>query len=313
MLTLSYVDIGVDVSKKTLDIYLHQAKKAFHIMNSEEGINNLFKILSQYNVGQIACEATGGYEHLMCKKLCTKYKVWIVQPKRIKAFIESEGIKAKTDKIDAKMIALFASQKSSSYEPFQPSIADEKIRSLVAIKTSIISSAAEIKTQLQQLNDSDCIKYLTKNLNFLEKQIGKVSVQINELIKENKNFNHTSKIITSIPGIGNGVAEVVIANFPELGKLNNKSAAALGGVAPYIRQSGNYKGQAKINGGRAPVRKVLYMAALSAIQHNIVIKAFYARLIAAGKVFKVAIVAVMRKLIIYMNTLMRKGELWNPA
>jgi transposase len=98
-----------------------------------------------------------------------------------------------------------------------------------------------------------------------------------------------------------------------LGKINNRSAAALGGVAPYIRQSGSYKGQAKIDGGRAPLRRVLYMAALSAIQHNTVLKNFYARLIAAGKVFKVAIVAVMRKLIVYMNTLMRKGELWAPA
>ena len=283
-------------------------------MNSEEGINNLFRILSQYEVGQVACEATGGYEHLMCKMLRTKkYKVWPVQPKRIKAFIESEGIKAKTDKIDAKMIALFASQKSSSYEPFQPSTDDEKVKSLVTIKTSITTSAAEIKTQLQQLNDPDCIRYLTKNLKFLEKQIEKVSAQINELIKENQGFNHTSKIVTSIPGIGNGVAEVVIANFPELGKINNRSAAALGGVAPYIRQSGSYKGQAKIDGGRAPLRRVLYMAALSAIQHNTVLKNFYARLIAAGKVFKVAIVAVMRKLIVYMNTLMRKGELWAPA
>ena len=137
MATLSYVDVGVDISKKHLDICLHQTGKSFRIVNSEHGLEKLSNLLSQFEVGQIACEATGGYERLLCKSLSNQnYKVWCVQPKRIKAFIESEGIKVKTDKIDAKMIALFASQKSCSYKPIQKSDDNEKLRNLVALRAS---------------------------------------------------------------------------------------------------------------------------------------------------------------------------------
>lgn len=314
MATLSHVDVGVDVSKLHLDVCLHQTGKALRIANSERGLAKFSELLSSHTVGQIVCESTGGYENLMCKTLRKQsYKVWPVQPKRIKAFIESEGIKAKTDKIDAKMIALFASQKSSSYEIIQRSDDNEKLRNLVALKASTTISAAELKTQLQQVSDADCLNYLNKNLKFLEKQIEKISNQIDSLINDNETFAQTTKIITSIPGIGNGTAEMFTALMPELGKVNNKAAAALVGVAPYIKQSGSFKGQAKISGGRAQLRSILYMAAITAIRHNVVLKAFYERLINTGKAFKVAIVAVMRKLVVYMNVLMKKGELWNPA
>lgn len=314
MAILSHIDIGVDVSKKHLDIYLHQEKKAFHVPNTVEGINKFISSIKQYNVRQIVCESTGGYEYLMCKMLKNSgYKVWRVEPKRIKAFIVSEGVKAKTDKIDAKMIALFASQKECAYESIQQSDDNEKLRSLVSLRASMTTHAAEIKTQLQQVVDPDCIKYLNKNLCTLEKQIKKISEQIDALINDNNEFKNIKEIVTSIPGIGKGNAEMFIALLPEFGKVNNKEAAALVGVAPYIRQSGCLSGQAKISGGRAPLRSVLYMAAVSAIKHNTRLAVFYQRLITAGKKFKVAIVAVMRKLVVYMNTLVRKGELWDPA
>lgn len=314
MATLSNVDVGVDISKQHLDAHFHQTGKAIRIQNSSTGLTKLTSLLSQYEVGQIVCESTGGYERLMCKTLGElNYKVWCVQPIRIKAFIVSEGIKAKTDKIDAKMIALFASQKQCAYEPIQRSENNEKLRNLVTLKASMTTSAAELKTQLQQIIDSDCIQILVKNLHFLEKQIEKLSKQINALITNDQAMHDKAQIITSIPGIGDGTAAMTLAMLPELGTINNKSAAALVGVAPYIKQSGGYKGQAKISGGRAPLRGILYMAALTAIKYNQKLMSFYQRLLAAGKVFKVAIVAVMRKLVIYMNTLVRKGELWNTA
>jgi transposase len=314
MTILSHIDIGVDVSKNHLDFYLHQEKKAIHVPNTEKGINKFISSIKQYDVRQIVCESTGGYERLMCKMLQNSgYKVWRVEPKRIKAFIVSEGVKAKTDKIDAKMIALFASQKECAYEPIQKSDKSEKLKNLVALRASMTANAAEIKNQLQQIVDPDCIKYLKKNLCLLEKQIKKISEQIDALINDDSEFKNIKKIVTSIPGIGTGNAEMFIALLQELGKVNNKEAAALVGVAPYISQSGCSKGQAKISGGRAPLRSVLYMAAVSAIKHNARLAVFYQRLIAAGKKFKVAIVAVMRKLVVYMNTLVRKGEVWNPA
>lgn len=314
MVMLSHVDVGVDVSKKHLDVCLHQTGKAIRVINSEQGLRQFSELLSLHKVGQIVCEATGGYESFMCKTLRKQnYKVWPVQPKRIKAFIESEGIKAKTDKIDAKMIALFASQKSCSYDIVPQSDDNEKLRNLVALKASTTTAAAELKTQLQQVIDDDCLRYMNKQLKFLEKQIEKISAQIDDLVNENDVFSQTKKIITSIPGVGTGTAEIFMALMPELGKVNSKAAAALVGVAPYIKQSGSCKGQAKIAGGRAQLRSIIYMAAISAIRHNSVLKNFYERLKNGGKSFKVAIVAVMRKLIIYMNVLMRKGELWNLA
>ena len=177
----------------------------------------------------------------------------------------------------------------------------------------LTATAAEFKTQLQQVADPDCLAYLNKNLKFLKKQIDEISVQIENLIKQNEGFNHSAKIIASIPGVGNGTTAIFLAMIPELGKVSNKVAAALVGVAPYIKQSGSYKGQARISGGRSSVRSCIYMAALSAIRHNPVLVKFYNRLIAVGKAFKIAIVAVMRKLVTYINTLVRKGELWNPA
>lgn len=314
MATLSYVNVGVDVSKNYLDVHLHQVNQSMRVANSASGINKLTDILSQYKVGQIACEATGGYEQYMYKTLQkSHYKVWRVQPHRIRAFIISEGIKVKTDKIDAKMIALFASQKNCAYEQVQPSESNEKLRSLVSLRASITTTAAEFKTQLQQIIDPDCIKYLTKNLRFLEKQIDKVAKQIDGLIKSDKELQNKTQMLTSIPGIGDVSAATCLALLPELGKIGNKQAAALVGVAPIIKQSGNSKGYAVTGAGRAAVRSVLYMAGLTAIKHNPILLRFYQRLIEAGKPFKLAIVAVMRKLVVYMNTLVRKGELWNPA
>lgn len=314
MVTVSHVDVGVDISKKHLDFYLHQVKKAFRVPNSPEGMDEVANVLSQYTIGQVVCESTGGYGQLMSKTLHqSNYKVWCVEPRRIKAFIASEGIKAKTDKIDAKMIALFASQKQCAYEPVQISDNTAKLKNLVAVRTSMTSNAAELKTQLQQFFDEDSKRYLNKQLCFLEKQISKISSQIDVLIEGDNDFKNKAKIITSIPGVGIGTAATFIALLPEIGKVDNKSAAALVGVAPYIKQSGYLKGQAHIGGGRAQLRRILYMAAVSAIRHNQKLADFYQRLIAAGKKFKVAIVAVMRKLVIYMNTLIRKGDMWNIA
>jgi transposase len=314
MIKLPKVYVGVDISKKYLDICLHPLNKTARIVNSAQGIEQLLKLLTNFEVEQIACEATGGYERAMYQALANAhYKVWRVEPKRIKAFIVSEGIKAKTDKIDAKMIALFASKKSPSYESVQLSDQDDQLRNLVALKSSLTTTAAMVKTQLQQAYNADCIKILTKHLHFLEKQIAALESKITVLIKNDVELDKKAQIITSIPGIGKGTASVILAMLPELGKIDNKHAAALVGVAPFIKQSGNCKGYAKISGGRSAIRCILYMAALSAINHNSVLVGFYKRLVSAGKKAKVAIVAVMRKLVVYMNTLVRKSELWKTS
>jgi transposase len=314
MVTVTRVDIGVDVSKKFLDVHFHPIKKAMRINNDTDGLNELLKHLSQYSVKQVVCEATGGYEKPMQKALMKKgLNVWIVNPRRIKAFIVSEDIKAKTDKLDAKMIALFASQKHSAYKPIQHTDEDEKLKALVSLKASVTASASGYKTQLQQQSDTDCIKYLKQLLHTTEKNIKKINQQINDLIKQDEGLVRKAQIISSIPGAGEGTVAVCLSMLPELGNIDNKKIASLVGVAPHIKQSGNNKGKARISGGRSSVRNVLYMAAVSAITHNPKLKQFYQRLITAGKPFKVAIVAVMRKLIVIINSMVMKGELWNPV
>jgi transposase len=312
--TVARIDIGVDVSKKHLDIFLHQTERHFRIVNTSEGITKFANELAKYQVGQIACEATGGYESLLVKTLRKlKYRIWRVSPSRIRAFIKSQGKRAKTDKIDAQMIAWVAAVMTNANEIIDPTEQQEKIRNLVAIKMTLTIEAAETKTRLQQTTDKDVIKLLTAKLNFAEKQIKALSKKISSLIQNEPDLKKTEEIIRSIPGIGEVTAAAVHALFVEIGKVTNKQAAALVGVAPMIMQSGDHKGYAHIYGGRSPLRATLYMAALSAMRSNSVLKVFYERLIARGKPFKVAIVAVMRKLVVFMNTLVRKGELWNPA
>lgn len=314
MTILTHVDVGVDISKKHLDFHLYQDGKTLHVLNSKEGIGKVTNLLSQYEVRQIVCESTGMYGNLMCNELRSAgYNVWVVPPQRIKAFGISVGIKVKTDKIDAEMIAAFASKNECPHEYTPLSKDNEKLKELVNLKSSMTAAAAELKTKLQQTTDLDCIKFITKDLRHQEKIIKKLSEQINALIKNNDELKKKANIIRSIDGIGPGTTEIFLALLPELGKVSNKVAAALVGVAPYIKQSGSYKGQAHISGGRSELRKVLYMAALTATTYNPKLKIFYERLRAAGKPFKVAIVAVMRKLVTYMNILVSKGELWNPA
>jgi transposase len=312
--TIARVDVGVDVSKKHLDVFLHQVEKHFRVENTPQGIVELANELAKYNIGQIACEATEGYESLLVKSLRRlKFRVWRVSPSRIRAFIKSQGKRAKTDKIDAKMIAWFAAVMINENQMIDPTEQQEKIRNLVALKMTLTTEAAEAKTRLQQTTDKDVIKLLTSKLSFAQKQIKALTKKINVLVKSEPDLKKIEGIIRSIPGIGEGTASAVQALFIEIGQITNKQAAALIGVAPMIMQSGDHKGYSHIYGGRSPLRGFLYMASLNAIKFNPVLKEFYERLIARGKPFKVAIVAVMRKLVIYMNTLVRKGELWNPA
>ena len=313
MKKLAKISVGVDVSKDFLDVYLYPVKKSLKIGNSTQGLLTLLETLSYYDVKMVVCESSGGYECFLINTLReANYKIWQVDPKMIKGFIVSEGIKAKTDAIDAKMIALFAWEKNRNYEAEIPTTESLKLKELVIRK-------AELKHMItmEKLRLSNPMKNYTKAsmkrlIAFMEKEIQKLEKQIDEMIDNNDHWKTKKQIMESVPGVGKATSSSLIAELPELGKIESKQITALIGLAPYVKQSGKYRGVAKIRDGRPAPRKAIYMAALTASRKNPVFKKFYDKLRENGKKPKVAIVAVMRKMIVTINAMVKRGEMWSP-
>lgn len=314
MNNLTNIYVGGDISKNYIDIHLNPIGKELRLENTQAGLKKLMKILSGYQVKQIVFEASGGYERFFEKKLIDAgFNVWIVDPKRIKAFIVSEGVKAKTDKIDAKMIALFASSKDRIYDKLKISPEQEKLRALVQRKNNLTEMIAIEKKRLSHPKQEYCKDEIRDLINFMKKQIDIIQQQVDIMIENNQDWKHKSLLLRSVPGIGPATAVALIAEMPELGTIQHKQAASLLGVAPFNNESGTYRGRASIRGGRFTLRHVVYMAALSAMRYNQKMKEFYGRLRKAGKKPKVALVAIMRKLIVILNIMIGKGQAWNPA
>ena len=310
MENLAKVYVGVDVSKNQLDVYLHPIKKTTFFTNSKAGIENFIQLLSAYSVDQVVCESTGGYEDLMIAMLrAAGHKVWQVQPNRIKSFIRSKGQKAKNDRIDAHMIALFAAQEVQEHEPVA---SNKMLHDLVKRRHDLTAMIVAERVRLKHPTQSACSVEIQKHIDFMNKQLIKLESKIQSVINEDKNLNKKAKIIESVPGIGKITAAMLIAEMPELGRIENKKAAALVGVVPYTQQSGQYRGKSFISGGRSMVRSSIYMAALVASRFNPAMKKFYLRLVEVGKKqAKVALVAIMRKLIVVINTMLKNNTVWS--
>lgn len=306
--------VGIDVSKKTLDVYIHPIKIHFKVSNNDEGFKKLTQKLTAYAPEQIVFEASGGYEtRLLLALQSSGFNVWRVEPRRIKGFKQSEGIRVKTDLSDAKILALYAAEKKSKYPPRVIVKEELELQSLTRIRDDIKHQRAATKTRLQQEHSDFCISILEKELELFNQLINEIDKKITELIKNNQDWNEKAKIAQSMPGVGPVLLSKIIASLPELGNVSKKEIAALGGVAPYLNQSGNYKGRAFIQGGRADLRKDLYMAALSAAFHNDYLSSFYQKLRKAGKQGKVAIIAVARRMLVILNAMFRKQEMWKGA
>ncbi len=305
--------VGVDVSKDHLDIFLLPSGKHMRIKNNSDGLDYLLRRLKNLPVSRIVCEASGGYESLLVSTMSqAEYAIWRIDPKRIKAFIASEGVKAKTDSIDAAMIALFAQQKQlAEYARIKLQKIDaEKLKAIVKRKETLTRIAAQEKTRLRHPQQSFCQEEIEDHVTFIAQQIKALEQEIDKIIKNDDDWQKKSKIIISIPGIGESTTASLIAHIPELGTIGNKQVAALVGLVPYTRQSGNHTKESRIREGRSAPRKALYMAALSAVQYNHDMKIFYNRLVGLGKKKKVALIAVMRKLIILVNVLLCENRVW---
>lgn len=287
--------------------------KRFKIANEEAEIKKFVKELAAYGIAQIACESTGGYEKLLARLLKKgSYTLWIIDPRRIKGFIVASGCKSKTDKIDAQKIAEFASKNSPSYTAISTDETHDKLRALANRKNDLTKFLAVEKTRLKHPSHALCVSSIKKFIKTLQHAIAAIDLEINNLIQHDENLKTKSKYLESIPGIGQASAAVLLSFVPELGELSNKKISALVGLCPYDNESGNYKGKKFIRGGRMTPRNMLYMCALTTIKYHLPLKKFYDRLIADKKPFKVAIVAIMHKLIIIANALLKRKELCAP-
>ncbi len=294
---------GLDIAKASLQ--LHLQSKSYDLPNTADGHAQLSKRLAAIPGVHVVCEATGGYERAVVAALhAARQLVSVINPARVRQFARASGELAKTDPIDAAQLTAFG--QAFAPAPTPPRTPTElKLAALVTRRMQLLELRVAEAQRADTCADLALRKLFTPWLAQLEKQIAKVEALIEALLQEQAPLADQVQRLDDIMGVGRLTAVMVLATMPELGTLNRRQAAALAGLCPYNRDSGQWAGKRCISGGRAEVRRALYMAALSASRSNHLLKPFYARLIAAGKPAKVALTAVMRKLIILMNHLLK--------
>ena len=302
-------NIGIDVGKKFLDIHILELDRHWQIHNSSSDIKGLIAILKRFNLTRIIVKATGGYERGIVEALAeADMPVAVVQPMNIRQFAKAQGVLAKTDKLDARIIAQFGAIMKPEIRP----ISSKKIRyirDLLARKRQLMEARTQELNRHQKAQK--CVQATHRcSIKLLDKEIEWVNTRLAKEVGDVTEWQQTCELLLTVPGVGEGVAYTLLGELPELGRLTNRQVGALCGLAPYNRDSGSMKGKRRIRGGRVPIRTVLYMAMLSAIQCNPVMKKFYNRLVAEGKHKKIALTACMRKMMTILNAMIRDGNAW---
>ena len=312
MTTITYqFNIGVDIAKQKFDVSISDQKIASY-ENNLAGFKRLLQEIKDKPQTRIVMEATGGYEKPLADFLQDQgVAVSIVNAKRVRDYAKALGLLAKTDVIDAKVIRMFA---DSVNPKLLPTISDtqQALDAQVHRRDQLVKQRAMEKQHLETVGNKEAIRSIKRTIAFLDKEIARIEKTIKALIKTDPTLTEKVDRLSGVKGIGDITALTLIADLPELGQLTNKEISALVGVAPFCRDSGAQKGKRTIWGGRIQVRSILYMAALSAVQYNPPLKAFYDRLLVKGKTKKVALVACMRKLLIVANSMLRNNTEWNP-
>ena len=307
------VYVGIDVSKGHLDVYLHPLDESLRVVNDKSGWRQIKRRLKDLDIEVVVVEATGKFHRGVHRSLADDgFKVAVLNPYRSRKFSDALGELAKTDEIDARVLALAGEALRPDTTPPQPK-ALEALQELVQLRNALKAERTANRNRLTGLEDGFAKKELRLLLQSLERRIAKLEVEILARVKADPALSHRYQILTSIPGIGPVTAGTMIANLAELGSLDSKQIAALVGVAPMNWDSGKMRGQRHIKGGRASVRTPMYMAALAAARSKKSgLKPFYQRLRGKGKPAKLALTAVIRKLVILANTLIKEGRQWQP-
>jgi transposase len=310
---MEHVFVGIDVSKDRLDIHVLPNGAAFAVTRDGEGLEDLVERLRVLTPTLIAVEATGGYETIVAAAIAgAKLPLAVVNPAQVRHFAQALGKRAKTDPIDAAVIARFA----EAVKPEPRSVPDEAARllgELVARRRQITEMLVAERQREKRCDSVRVRKGLARHIKVLEKDLQAISDDIGSMVRSSPVWRANEDLMVSVPGVADKTSTTVLAMVPEIGRLKGRQIASLVGVAPFTRQSGRWKGKSMIAGGRAAARTAIYMAALSASQHNPVLKAFYQRLLAAGKPKMVALIAVARKLLTILNAMIRDQTPWQHA
>ena len=305
--------LGIDVSKTALDLARWGQKEVKQFANDADGIAAMVEMLSSETaVTLIVVEASGGFERAMVTELAAaSLPIVVVNPTRVRNFARAKGQLAKTDKIDARMIADFGQAIRPEVRPLG-TVEQQLIKALVTRRRQLIDMQTAEKNRRTSINP-ELLPRLQNHLDWLAAELAEIEEELNDWIAQNVHWREKRAGLESVPGVGEITAFTLLAELPELGTLSRQKIAALVGLAPFNRDSGRFRGRRHIFGGRSDVRSVLYMAALSGIRFNPVLKAFYDRLVAKGKLFKVAITACMRKLLTILNAIVRDETTWQTT
>jgi len=305
--------VGIDVSKAHLDVHVRPTGDSFRVNHDDAGFATLLERVRPLTPTVVVLEATGGYEMPLAATLAgAGLPVAIVNPRQIRHFARATGQLAKTDLLDARVIALFA----EAIRPTPRLIPDEQAQALgemIARRRQLVEMLGAELNRRRLLRDRRLHRHLDAHIAWLEEALRRLDHDLTTLIRSTPMWREADDLLRSVPGIGPVTACTLIADLPELGRLDRRRIAALVGLAPVARDSGTFRGRRIIFGGRGHIRRVLYMATLTAIKHNPTIRAFHHRLVAAGRPGKVALTAAMRKLLTILNAMLRDRRPWQPA
>jgi transposase len=305
--------VGVDVSKNRLDVHMRPSGEAFAVERTGAGLDALVARLVPLVPQMIAVEATGGFETTVVAGLTAAgLPVVVVNPAHVRAFAQALGRRAKTDPIDAAVIAHFAEATRPEVRPL-PDAATRLLADLVTRRRQIVEMIGAESQRERRATDKRLKKSIARLKKALEKELAEIDAEIDDNVRGSPLFAEKEALLTSVPAIGKTIARTLIAELPELGSLDRRQIAALVGLAPWTRQSGQWRGKSFIGGGRSSVRTALFMGAMVAARFNPVLKSFRDKLVAAGKPKRVALIAVARKLLTILNAVIRDRQPWKQG
>ena len=307
--------VGIDISKGKLDVYFTDSQQTAQFEYDSNGLKKLVAALRKTNNPFVLFESTGGYERKLMEVLDKKQILFsMLKPQLVRYFAKSRNL-AKTDSIDAKAIAWYGMSNADIVPQKMPSVNAQRLDKLVTALHQFSDMKAMLKTMMEHPTDKDVRRMQLQELESLQRKIDTLEKEIAQLIKDCSEYHQKDELIRSVPGVGYKTSYELLAHLSELGQLTNAQISSLVGLAPINHDSGKYRGVRHIRGGRGSVRRLLFMAATSAIRFNPVIRDFFTRLQAAGKAYKVALTACMHKLLIILNAIVRTGKPWecSPA
>jgi transposase len=305
------VYVGIDVSKETLDLAVHASEQQWRFANTDKGITEALTCLEELSPELVVMEATGGFEYPLAAALAVAgMPMVVINPRRVRDFARATGRLAKTDAIDARVLAHFAAAMHPESRRL-PDTQEQELKAILTRRRQLIEMLTAERNRLHSARSKAVKANIQAHIAWLEKEMTHIDDDLGHSIRQSPVWQEKDDLLKSVPGVGPVLSTTLLADLPELGTLNRRRIAALVGVAPFNRDSGHFRGQRTIWGGRAVVRSALYMATLVATRHNPIIRDFYRHLLSVGKPKKLALTACMRKLLTILNALVKHQIPWH--